>query len=109
VKTIKHSNADRNRAVSRGDSAAIDVALAACAWVRSLDVGLHGDPSRAASSKISPPPGKRQSSHYPKAGVHDDWVFNGANRQRNALGAGTNPQQNQKLLDYFGTADFYRT
>ena len=65
-----------------------------------------GDPSRAAIvARLSQTPGKHLVIvRYPEGyNVHDDWVFNGAEIDSAKLlwARETNPQQNQKLLDYF--------
>lgn len=65
-----------------------------------------GDPSRAAIvERLSHTPGKHLVIvRYPEGyNVHDDWVFNGAEIDSTKLlwARETNPQQNQKLFDYF--------
>ena len=65
-----------------------------------------GDPSRAAIvERLSHTPGKHLVIvRYPEGyNVHDDWVFNGAEIDGAKLlwARETNPQQNQKLFDYF--------
>ena len=65
-----------------------------------------GDSSRAAIiERLSRTPGKHLIIvRYPEGyNVHDDWVFNGAeiDAARLLWARETNPQQNQKLLDYF--------
>jgi hypothetical protein len=65
-----------------------------------------GDPSRAAVvERLSHTPGKHLVIvRYPEGyNVHDDWVFNGADIDGAKLlwAREINPQQNQKLFDYF--------
>ena len=65
-----------------------------------------GRASRAAVvERLSHTPGKHLVIvRYPEGyNVHDDWVFNGAEIDSAKLlwARETNPQQNQKLLDYF--------
>jgi hypothetical protein len=65
-----------------------------------------GDPSRAAVvERLSHTPGKHLVIvRYPEGyNVHDDWVFNGADIDSAKLlwAREINPQQNQKLFDYF--------
>ena len=86
---------------------AIDVALGVTHGVCDpLTWACKGDPSRAAiAEKLSNTPGKHLVIvRYPEGyNVHDDWVFNGAEIDSAKLlwARETNPQQNQKLLDYF--------
>jgi hypothetical protein len=86
---------------------AIDVSLGVAHGVCDpLKWACTGDPSRAAIVKrLSHTPGKHLVIvRYPEGyNVHDDWVFNGAEIDSAKLlwARETNPQQNQKLLDYF--------
>jgi hypothetical protein len=84
-------------------AAALGVAHRAC---DPLLWACTGDPSRAAIvEKLSRIPGKHLVVvRYPEGyNVHDDWVFNGAEIDAAGLlwARETNPQQNQKLVDYF--------
>jgi hypothetical protein len=86
---------------------AVDVALGVVHGVCDpLRWACTGDPSRAAIvERLSHAPGKHLVIvRYPEGyNVHDDWVFNGAEIDSAKLvwARETNPQQNQKLLDYF--------
>jgi len=86
---------------------AIDIALGvAHGFCDPLRWACTGDPSRAAIvERLSHTPGKHLVIvRYPEGyNVHDDWVFNGAEIDSAKLlwARETNPQQNQKLLDYF--------
>ena len=109
VRTIRVSGRPVGAALSRASivvlaaAAALGVAHRACdplAWA------CTGDPSRAAVvEKLSRTPGKHLVVvRYPEGyNVHDDWVFNGAEIDGAKLlwARETNPQQNQKLFDYF--------
>jgi len=86
---------------------AVDMALGVAHRVCDpLRWACAGDPSRAAIiERLSHAPGKhlvvvRYAEGY---NVHDDWVFNGAEIDSAKLlwARETNPQQNQKLFDYF--------
>jgi hypothetical protein len=82
---------------------ALDVAHGVC---DPLMWACTGDPSRAAIvERLSRTPGKHLVIvRYPEGyNVHDDWVFNGAEIDSAKLlwARETNPQQNQKLLNYF--------
>ena len=85
----------------------IDVALGVAHGVCDpLSWACTGDPSRAAIvERLSHTTGKHLVIvRYPEGyNVHDDWVFNGAEIDSAKLlwARETNPQQNQKLLDYF--------
>src|SRR5882672_7636613 len=86
---------------------AIDITLGVAHGVCDpLRWACKGDPSRAAIvERLSHAPGKHLVIvRYPEGyNVHDDWVFNGAEIDSAKLlwARETNPQQNQKLLDYF--------
>jgi hypothetical protein len=86
---------------------AVDMALGVAHGVCDpLRWACKGDPSRAAVvERLSRTPGKHLVIvRYPEGyNVHDDWVFNGAEIDSAKLlwARETNPQQNQKLLDYF--------
>jgi len=83
--------------------AALGVAHGVCDPLR---WACTGDPSRAAIiERLSHAPGKHLVIvRYPEGyNVHNDWVFNGAEIDSAKLlwARETNPQQNQKLFDYF--------
>ena len=86
---------------------AVDVALSVAQGVCDpLRWACTGDPSRAAIvEKLFHTPGKHLVIvRYPEGyNVHDDWVFNGAEIDSAKLlwARETNPEQNQRLLDYF--------
>ena len=86
---------------------AVDVALGVAHGVCDpLRWACTGDPSRAAIvERLSHTRGKHLVIvRYPEGyNVHDDWVFNGAEIDGAKLlwARETNPQQNQKLFDYF--------
>jgi len=86
---------------------AVDMALGVAHGVCDpLRWACKGDPSRAAVvERLSRTPGKHLVIvRYPEGyNIHDDWVFNGAEIDSAKLlwARETNPQQNQKLLDYF--------
>jgi hypothetical protein len=109
VRTIRVFGRSVGAALSRAAVVLLAAAAALGVAHRACDPLLWactGDPSRAAIvEKLSRIPGKHLVVvRYPEGyNVHDDWVFNGAEID----GAGllwareTNPQQNQKLFDYF--------
>jgi len=86
---------------------AVDMALGVAHGVCDpLSWTCTGDPSRAAIvEKLLHTPGKHLVIvRYPEGyNVHDDWVFNGAEIDSAKLlwARETNPQQNQRLFDYF--------
>ena len=86
---------------------AVDVALGVAHGVCDpLRWACTGDPSRAAIvERLSHTRGKHLVIvRYPEGyNVHDDWVFNGAEIDGAKLlwAREANPQQNQKLFDYF--------
>jgi len=86
---------------------AVDMALGVAHRVCDpLRWACTGDPSRAAIiERLSHTPGKHLVIvRYPEGyNVHDDWVFNGAEIDGAKLlwARETNPQQNQKLFEYF--------
>jgi hypothetical protein len=115
VQAIRHLRTMNVRA--RPVGAALTRAAVVCL---ALDAAIHvsqgvcdplpwtckGDPSRAAIvERLSYTPGKHLIIvQYPEGyNVHDDWVFNGAeiDGAKVLWARETNPQQNQKLLDYF--------
>jgi hypothetical protein len=109
VRTMNVSGRPVGAALSRAAVVllAVDMALGVAHGVCDpLRWACTGDPSRAAVvERLSHTPGKHLVIvRYPEGyNVHDDWVFNGAEIDSAKLlwARETNPQQNQKLFDYF--------